>query len=248
MFGPLGVVVLPFRPTFRIERRAPYHHVQAARRWCRKFGGSPNFIVTTFIEGCSRSDPGRSDTEANFLRSLPTIDVVWTDGSVPSGGAGIHAVCGRCSSSSSLSYSAGPVSSSFSAESSALIYDLEWCHSHLKSCHFQSALFLTDLQSALTLLVPGHAGLPGNEVQTRLPKPEQHSPFPMFPVPWLRLLQRLYTLATLCGDEIFFTTPFPARFLRFPRRNWLFLVLSAVNCLDFAATVTAFSYPLTYAG
>jgi len=67
------------------------------------------------------------------------------------GGAGIHAVCRKCSSSSSLSYSAGPVSSSFSAESSALIHDLEWYHFHLKSCHFQSAFFLTDSQSALTL-------------------------------------------------------------------------------------------------
>jgi len=52
-----------------------------------------------FIEGCSCSDPGRSDTAANFLRSLRTSDVVvWTDGSVSSplgaGVAGIHAVCG----------------------------------------------------------------------------------------------------------------------------------------------------------
>jgi len=114
----------------------------------------PKLHLTTFIEGCSRSDPGQSDTAADFLRSLPTNDVViWTD--VPSplraGGAGIHAVCGRCSSSS-LSYSAGPVSSSFSAESTALVRGLEWCHSHLKPCHFQSALFLMDSQSALTLL------------------------------------------------------------------------------------------------
>jgi len=27
-----------------------------------------------------------------------------------------------------------------------------WCNSHLKSCHFQSVLFLTDSQSALALL------------------------------------------------------------------------------------------------
>jgi len=57
----------------------------------------------------------------------------------------------RCSSSS-LTYSAGLVSSSFSAESLALVHGLEWCYSHLNSCHFQSALFLTDFQSALTLL------------------------------------------------------------------------------------------------
>jgi len=28
-------------------------------------------------------------------------------------------------------------------------YMLEWCHSHLETCHFQLALFLTDSQSAL---------------------------------------------------------------------------------------------------
>jgi len=117
----------------------------------------PNFTQTTFIEGCSRSNPGRSVTAADFLRSLPTTDVVvWTDGSVPSplgaGSAGIHAVFGRCSSSCSLSYSAGPVSSSFSTESSALVHSLEWCHSRLKSSYFQSALFLTDSQSVLTFL------------------------------------------------------------------------------------------------
>jgi len=115
----------------------------------------PNLNVTTFIESRSRSDPGRSDTV--FLLSLPIIDVdVRTDCSVLSplgvGGAGINAVCERSSSFSSLSYSAGPVFSSFSAESSALVHDLEWCHSHLKSCNFQSALFLTDSHSALTLL------------------------------------------------------------------------------------------------
>jgi len=30
----------------------------------------------TFVEGCSRSDPGRSDAAAYVLRSLPTCDVV----------------------------------------------------------------------------------------------------------------------------------------------------------------------------
>jgi len=50
-------------------------------------------------------------------------------------------------------------------------------------------------------------------------------------------------LATLCGSEIFLTALSLARFLRFPRMNCPFPVLSAVNCLDFAATVTAFSCP-----
>jgi len=38
------------------------------------------------------------------------------------------------------------------AESLALIHGLEWCHSHLKTSHFQSALFLTDYQLDLALL------------------------------------------------------------------------------------------------
>jgi len=66
--------------------------------------------------------------------------------------ADVHAVYGRCSYSSSLSYSAGPVSSSFSAEPLALVHGLEWCLSRLKSCHFQLALLLTGSQSARTLL------------------------------------------------------------------------------------------------
>jgi len=81
--------------------------------------------------------------------------------------------------------------------------------------------------------------------QTRLPKPEQHSPLPMFSAPRSDYC-RLDTLATLCGDELFLTTP--TIFLRFPWKNWPFLVLFTVNCFDLAAMVIAFVCPLTYAG
>jgi len=47
--------------------------------------------------------------------------------------------------------------------------------------------------------------------QNRRTLPVTHVPFPAH---WHRPLQRLDTLATLCGDEIFLTTPSPARFLR----------------------------------
>jgi len=70
---------------------------------------------------------------------------------------------------------------------------------------------------------------------------------PVTHVPCPRLLQRLDTLDTLRGDELFLTTPSPARFLLFPQRNWPFPVLSAVNCLDFVAAITTFICPLTYA-
>jgi len=101
---------------------------------------------------------------------------------------------------------------SFSAESLALIHGLEWCHSHLKSCHFQSALFLTDSQLALTLLstapaflqpksfwhisdslssrvalsfqwLPGHAGLSGNELADSVAKIGTILPFTHVPCP-----------------------------------------------------------------
>jgi len=91
----------------------------------------------------------------------------------------------------------------------------------------------------------GHAGLPGNG-QIFSPKPEQHFPLLMFPAHWHRPWQRLDSLATLWGDELFLTTCSPTRFLWFLQRNWPFSVLYAVNCPAFAATVTAFYCPLTY--
>jgi len=152
-------------------------------------------------------------------------------------GAGSHVVCGKCSCSSSLSYSAGSVSSSFSAEPTALVHGLELCHSHLKSCHFQSALFVTDSQLALTLLssapaflqpksfcdiwdlsdsfssrvdlsfqwIPGHAGLSENERADSLVK--TGATLSCLPAHWHRALQRLDTLATLCGNKFFSQLP-----------------------------------------
>jgi len=95
----------------------------------------PNFTVTTFSEGCSRSDPGRPVTAADFFRRLPASDVDWLCPS-PLGarGAGFHAACRICLSPS-------PISFSFSGEFLALIHGLEWCHSHLKTCHFPLPFF-----------------------------------------------------------------------------------------------------------
>ena len=105
----------------------------------------------------SRSCPTRHEPAKSYLGSLPSTDIpVWTDGSVPSafgpGGAGVHIICNSCSTTTSLSSSAGPVCSSFTAESVALEHGLHWCLTHLSTCHFQSILFLTDSQSALFLL------------------------------------------------------------------------------------------------
>ena len=52
----------------------------------------------------------------------------------------------------SPSFSTGPIASSFTAETFALKQDLDWCTNHLMTCKFQSVLFLTDFQSALSIL------------------------------------------------------------------------------------------------
>ena len=103
------------------------------------------------------SSTARLQIASSRLSSLPPSDIqVWTDGSVPSlfgpGGAGVYATCSKCNTSHSLSFSSGPIASSFTAETFALKQGLAWCTSHLMTCKFQSVLFLTDSQSALSIL------------------------------------------------------------------------------------------------
>ena len=90
-----------------------------------------------------------------ILPPLSNIQV-WTDGSVPSffgrAGAGVYVTCSKCNTSNSLSFSTGSVASSFTAETFAFKQGLDWCISHLMTCKFQSVLFLTDSQSALSIL------------------------------------------------------------------------------------------------
>jgi len=68
--------------------------------------------------------------------------------------------------------------------------------------------------------IPGHAGLPGNERADSFA--QTGATLPVTPSPWLQLLQRLDTLANLCGDELFMEThpslsgaPFSAQVLPF---------------------------------
>ena len=60
--------------------------------------------------------------------------------------------CSKCHTSNFLSFSTGPIASSFTAETFALKQGLDWCTSHLLTCKFQSFLFVTDSQSALSIL------------------------------------------------------------------------------------------------
>ena len=116
-----------------------------------------HFIVSPFIPDCTGNSTARLQTASSRLSSLPPSDIqVWTDGSVPSlfgpGGAGVYVTCSKCNTSNFLSFSSGPIASSFTAETFALKQGLAWCTSHLMTCKFQSVLFLTDSQSALSIL------------------------------------------------------------------------------------------------
>jgi len=188
--------------------------------------------------------------------------------SVPSplgaGGAGDQVACRRCSSSSSLSYPAGPISSSFLAESLALVHGLEWCHSHLKTCHFQSALFLIDSQSALALLSTGPEFFQPKSFWNGWDLSDSLSSRVALKLPAgfrSRWTSRADLLAKIGVPSLLALVIAKIRHVRYSswKRNlyqnspfcqipsvfsdWPLPVSPAVNCPDFDATVTAFSCP-----
>ena len=92
------------------------------------------------------------------LDSLPPHDLIlWTDGSVPfsfgKGGCGVLANYSLCSTEATLSFSAGQVCSSFSAETCAIQHALCWSRQHQQVCHFSSLLLLSDSRFVLFLLL-----------------------------------------------------------------------------------------------
>ena len=114
-----------------------------------------HFTVSPFIPDCTGNSTARLQSASSKLSSLPPSDIqVWTDGSslFGPGGAGVYVTCSKCNTSYFLSFSSGPIASSFTAETFALKQGLVWCTSHLMICKFQSVLFLTDSQSALSIL------------------------------------------------------------------------------------------------
>jgi len=89
-----------------------------------------NFTGITFIKRLLPLRPRPIRCCSRLSSKSPNIWCSRMDhGSAPSpfgfGGAGVQAVCRRCSSSSSLSNLAGPVSFSFSAESLPLVHSLK---------------------------------------------------------------------------------------------------------------------------
>ena len=116
-----------------------------------------HFTVSLFIPDCTGNSTARLQSASNRLSSLPPSDIqVWTDGSVPSlfgpGGIGVYVTCSKCNTSNFLFFSTSPIASSFTAETFAFKQGLDWCTSHLMTCKFQSVLFLTDSQSAISVL------------------------------------------------------------------------------------------------
>ena len=122
----------------------------------------PSFPVeSTLSSPCSRSDPplSRQGAALAHLDSLPPHDLLlWTDGSVPfpfgKGGSGVLANCSLCGTEATLSFSAGPVCSSSSAEACAILHTLCWSRQHQQVCHFSFLLLLSDSRSVLTTLSP----------------------------------------------------------------------------------------------
>ena len=116
-------------------------------------------VESTLPTPCSCSDPplSRQGAPLAHLDSLPRHDLVlWTDGSVPfpfgKSSSDVLANCSLCGTQATLSFSAGPVSSSFSAEACAILHALCWSRQHHKVCHFSSLLLLSDSRSVLAIL------------------------------------------------------------------------------------------------
>ena len=65
------------------------------------------------------------------------------------GGSGVLANCSLCGTEVTLSFSAGPVCSSFSAEACAILHALCWSRQHQQVCHFSCLLLLSDSRSVL---------------------------------------------------------------------------------------------------
>ena len=116
-------------------------------------------VESTLSTLCSRSDSALSRQGAALahLDSLPPHNLVlWTDGSVPfpfgKGGSGVLVNCSLYGTEASLSFSAGPVCSSFSAEACAILHAFCWSRQHHQVCHFSSLLILSHSRSVLATL------------------------------------------------------------------------------------------------
>ena len=118
-------------------------------------------VDSTLFTPCSHSDPSlsRQGVALAHLDSLRPHDLIlWADGCVPfpfgKGGSSILANCSICGTEATLSFSAGPVCSSFSAEACAILLALCWSQQHQQVCHFSSLLLLSDSCSVPSSIFP----------------------------------------------------------------------------------------------
>ena len=197
------------------------------------------------------------------LDSLSPYDLVlWTDGSVPfpfgKGGSAVLANCSLCGTEATLSFSAGPVCSSFSAEASAIQQTFCWPRQQQQVCHFCSLFLVSDFCSVLSSIfrftsisledlsslsscfirlqwVSGHSFLPGNDAADELAR--RGALLSPSAVPLL-----LSLVSTLFSDwrRTVSSNSSTLRLPQFPTRNLCYLVTLVVFFLAFAATDTAY--------
>ena len=243
----------------------------------------PSFTVeSTLSTPCSRADLPltHQGTALAHLDPLPSHDLVlWTDGSVPfpfgKGGCGILANCSLCGTEAALSFSAGPVCSSFSAKACAILHALCLSRQHQQVCHF-SFLLLSDSRSVLAALSYPPSFLLSQSLwqiwqelsslscsirlqwvmdthfyrgmtwPTSLPDGERYLRPPQSLVVSL-LFPLVFTLVlSWTGGVLSQQNSLTHRFPRFPSRNLCPLVMLVVSSLVFAATDTAFFWVLIF--
>ena len=236
----------------------------------------PSFMVeSTLFSPCSCSDPplSRQGAALAHLDSLSPHDLaLWTDGSVPfpfgKGGSGVLANCSLCGTEATLSFSAGPVCSSFSAEACAILHALCWSRQHHKVCHFSSFLLLSDsrhpvlsstffvisnsvadLAETVFFSPPVLSGYNGSldtrfsRGTTRLmswPDGERCLRPPQSLVVSLLLSLVSILVFSWTGGVLSLQSILTHRFPQFPPRNLCSLVMLAVSSLVYAAMETAF--------
>ena len=141
---------------------------------------SPTSLESSFLHSgatisssCSCSDPplSRQGADLAHLDSVAPHDLVlWTDGSVSfrfgKGGFALLANCSFCATEATLSFSAGPVCSSFSAEACTILHALIWSRQHQQICHFSSLLQLSDSRSVLSSIFPAISNSLADLVET----------------------------------------------------------------------------------